>query len=220
MTSYLIRTSYDLSSPLNRSDQILIPAALWTALDQEHGQSQGQGPMFVDVDSAGFVGRLRPAMPSDGLPDDCCRLPEWMNLRLGLVIDETWICLSPCQIPKAGHLILRAHHEASLLGLEDPAASLTAELSGSTGLSWACLSIGSVLPLSCGSFDVIDILSEEGQSVSAACILDCDVNLEFVPALDHVESESESKEEDVPSASQPMTAFVPFSGRGQRLGRS
>ena len=219
MTSYLMMRVYEADSEMNKSDQILIPSALWTVLDNDHGQSQS--PMFVDVDSAGFVGRLRPATPSDGLPDDCCRLPEWMGMRLGLGLSsDNWICLTPCQIPKAGHLILRAHHEASLLGLEDPAASLTAELSGSTGLSWACLSIGSVLPLTCGSFDVIDILSEEGQSVSSACILDCDVNLEFVPALDHVEGETESKEEDAPSASQPMTGFVPFSGRGQRLGRS
>jgi hypothetical protein len=110
--------------------------------------------------------------------------------------------------------------------MEDPAATLSAAICGSSegaAYGWACLSIGATLALGCGTFDVIDILSLEGSTIPAACILDCDLTLEFVPALDHVylesetESESELESESMPT---PSAGFIPFSGTGQRLGRN
>lgn len=218
MTSYLILTVYDEGSDLNGSDQITVPAEVWTAFDRDH---VGGGPIFADVGDA--VGRLRPAIPSDALAGDSCRVPRWLGRRLGYSEDEeSWTPLTVCQLPTAGTLVLRARREADVTGSPDPVAMLTAALSGTGGLSWSCLSVGSELPLPCGTFDVMEIRAAE-ESVPAACILDCDVNLEFAVALDHVEPEEESEPEPTPIATPPWVpapakGFIPFSGVGNRLG--
>jgi len=208
MTSYLLLSTYEESSDLNRSDQITVPAEVWAAFDRDH---VGDGPIFVDVGSV--VCRLRPAVPSDGLRGDSCRVPLWVVRRLAPVETETdtWVGLTACQLALAHKLVLRARREADMTESPDPIAMLTAALSGSTGgPSWACLSVGSELPLSCGTFDVMEIWSAPSVPAPAACFLNCDVNLEFAVALDHVEPESE-----------PLRSggFVPFSGKGNRLGR-
>jgi hypothetical protein len=107
---------------------------------------------------------------------------------------------------------------------------LTDALSGSGGnLSWSCLSTGAELPLACGTFDVMEIRSLEDFPVSAATILDCDVNLEFVPALDapasasapasaNAEPEPEPEPPAPPVKAEETKGFVPFSGVGRRLG--
>jgi hypothetical protein len=96
--------------------------------------------------------------------------------------------------------------------------------------SWSCLSVGSALPLVCGTFDVIGIEAVDGSSVSGACILDTDVNLELIPALDHVDTPIPSPVEPEPEPTTTTTAapqrsqprrgskvgFVPFSGVGRR----
>ena len=221
MTTYLMRTFYDDADPLNRSDQIMVPSATWTIFDRDH---EGSGPIFVSLGEGlvgGLVGRISPATGADGLAEDCCRLPSWMR---SLCEHGTWIPLTPCKLPVAKHLIIRARREADALSMEDPAATLSAAICGSYG--WACLSVGATLALDCGTFDVIDIRSVEDVSVQAACILDCDLTLEFVPALDHVYPESsddeDNEEEEVrsmlPSVPVSSSGFIPFSGTGQRLG--
>jgi len=212
---YLIPTIYDEDSELNGSDQITVPAEVWTALDRDH---TGDRPIFVDVGGSHTVGRLRPATPSDGLAGDACRVPRWLGRRLGYSEDdESWISLTVCQLPMAGTIVLRARREADLTGSADPVAMLTAALSGTEGQSWSCLSAGSELPLACGTFDVMEIRDSACDSmVPAACILDCDVNLELVPALDRIpESEAETEAVQVPVT---KSGFVPFSGVGHRLG--
>lgn len=234
MTTYLNLTVYEPDSELHRSDQVLVPSTVWEAFDRDH---EGHGPIFVEVGDAdsGGVGRLRPAVPTDGLAADACRVPEWMWMRLGAPAghdDDCWIGLTARMLPTAGTITLRARREATVTGSEDPVAMLTAALSGSEGgLSWSCLCAGSELPLSCGDFDVMEILSIEGFPVPAATILDCDVNLELAPALDHVPTPPPSP----PPAAAPLDfatmmplppaaplrgapkGFVPFSGVGRRL---
>jgi hypothetical protein len=213
MTSYLMPTIYPPDCEMNMSDQITVPADLWTALEEEHGL-----PLFVTL-SSGAVGRLRPAVPSEELAGDSCRLPEWMYLRSGYDADS-WAELTVCSLPTADTIVLRARQEATLTGSSDPVAMLTAALSGSDGLSWACLSAGSELPLTCGVFDVIEIRTADGP-VPAACILDCDVNLEIVRALDRPPTPvPEPIPETVPEPTPKPThtGFVPFSGQGRRLG--
>ena len=231
MTSYLILTVYEADSEMNRSDQITVPADLWTTLDRDH---EGDQPIFVELgQEGGVVGRLRPAIPSEGLSNDSCRVPHWMWMRLGCPAgsdDECWVPLTPCDLPTAGTLILRARREADVTESVDPVAMLTDALSGSGGnLSWSCLSTGAELPLACGTFDVMEIRSLEDFPVSAATILDCDVNLEFVPALDapasasapasaNAEPEPEPEPPAPPVKAEETKGFVPFSGVGRRLG--
>lgn len=246
-------TVYEPDSEFNRSDQILVPAAVWERFDREH-QSGGGWPIFVEIGQPGWqgdvVGRIRPAVPSDRLAADCCRVPSWMWMRLGAPAgadEDCWFSLEARPLPQVGRIVLRAREEITVTGAADPVAMLTAELTGGGGgLSWACLCAGAELPLSCGVFDVIDVISCEGYPVPAACILDCDVDLELVPALDHVDP---PRAPTPPPAPTPVLApeqttmlpasivaasaamarppsrrthhgppgFVPFSGTGRRL---
>jgi hypothetical protein len=235
MSAYLNLTVFDPSSELHASDQILVPAAVWESFDRVH---EGHGPFFVEVGDAdsGIMGRLRPAVPADGLPADACRLPEWMWMRLGAPTgsdDDCWIGLTSRGLPMAGSVTLRARREATLTGSADPVAMLTEALSGSGGgPSWSCLCAGAALPLACGEFDIMEITSVEGFPVPAACILDCDVNLELVPALDHVPPRPPTPtppEPELLDMNTMMTlpppappgrgskGYVPFGGTGRRL---
>ena len=216
MTSYLLLTVYEHDSELHKSDQITVPADLWTMLDRDQTVTS---PIFVEL-QGGVVGRLRPAIPSEGLAGDSCRVPYWMWMRLGAPAgpdENCWIELTVVTLPTATSMTLRPRTEASLIGSADPVAMLTDALSGISGHSWACLSVGAELPLSCGVFDVMELVAEDGP-VSTACILDCDVNLELVPALDHrppsPPSPFQDEEEEEPAGKK---RFIPFSGIGRRL---
>jgi len=202
------------------SDQITVPADLWTTLDRDHDSS---GPIFVEVGGvgSGVVGRLRPAFPSEVLDGDSCRLPQWMWMRIGAPAgsdDDCWIELTRVLLPIAESVSLRPRTEVSITGVADPVAMLTEALSGVSGLSWACLSVGAELPLSCGVFDIIELRSTEG-TVPYACILNCDVNLELVPALDHSPPRPPSPPSPFQEEPEPTDkkGFVPFSGVGRRL---
>ena len=232
----LMITVYEPDSEFNRSDQVTVPASVWEHLDRQH---QGGGPMFVELGftGSGVMGRLRPAVPADGLPGDSCRVPCWMWMRLGAPTgadDDCWITLTAQTLLQAGTIVLRAREEATVTGSPDPVAMLTAALTGSGGgPSWACLSTGAELPLACGVFDIMDIQTVEGVPLNSACILDCDVNLEFMPALDHVEpppppppvvvpvpQEQASTSGILPPsmvAARPPKGYIPFSGVGRRL---
>jgi len=219
MSTYLLLTVYADPDPLNKSDQITVPTVVWEQFDRDH---TGNGPIFVAVGSSdsGLVGRLRPAVPEDALVD-ACAVPSWMWIRLGAPTggdDDCWIGLTVCPLPIAGSLTLRAHHEATLTGAADPVAMLTEELSR----SWASLSTGAELPLVCGTFDIVEIRSIEGFPVPAACVLDCDVDLEIAEARDHVSPCPSPCPCPCPSPSPetpvPAKGFVPFSGKGHRLG--
>jgi hypothetical protein len=226
---YLLLTVYEPQSEFHGSDQITVPAAIWSDLDS---LTTTTGPIFVSLGDTGLVGRIRPALPEDGLRGDTCRIPTWMWRFLGCPAggdDESWISLDPVGLPVglpvAGTLVLRAREEATVTGSADPVAMLTAALSGSTGLSWACLTVGSELPLSCGTFDIMELRDTDGSVVSAASILDCDVVLEFVPALDAALQAPALKHEEPfsPALEEPPNpggSFVPFSGGGRRLGSS
>jgi hypothetical protein len=81
--------------------------------------------------------------------------------------------------------------------------------------------------LAIGIFDVMGIRSAE-EDVTMASILNTDVNLDIMPALDHVDRPVTPPKAEEPSLQpshlqinqqqQPSAAgFVPFSGRGYRL---
>jgi hypothetical protein len=215
MTTFLLSGVYSQDCELNMSDQITIPADVWTMLDT------GSLPMFAAIGDSSVVGRLRPAVVGDELANDSCLLPQWLWRMTDSNEPETWLSIRVCELPMAGTIVLRARHEATLVDMEDPVAVLSASLSGSNGPSWSCLSTGAELPLLCGTFDIMEIRDSEGNSVPAACILDCDVNLEIMTALDHVERPPTPVPAPIPLIQHPKTSattrFVPFSGVGRRL---
>ena len=159
-------------------------------------------------------------------------------MRLGAPEGDAWLALSVIPAPPAvDRLVLRAQKEAALLALGDPVAVLTECLSGSHGgPSWSCLTDGMSLPLECGSFDVVGLYDVDGEELHHGSILDTDVKLEFVPALDHVEPapapprpatpvpQITSPFPQIPSSYKPVSGvprgFMPFSGPGRRLGSS
>ena len=208
MSTFLLSGEYSQDCELNMSDQITVPADVWTMLDT------GRLPIFAAIGDSNIVGRLRPAVVGDELSNDSCLLPDWMWRMTDSQEPESWISIRVCELPMAGTIVLRARHEATLVDMEDPVALLSASLSGSNGPSWSCLSTGAELPLMCGIFDIMEIHDREGNSVPAACILDCDVNLEIMTALDHVERPPTPIQLPVTSVT---TRFVPFSGVGRRL---
>ena len=255
--TYLLATRYADGSELNLSDQITIPGSLWETLSS----GSSGNPIYVEVgEESGVVGRIVPGSVSLGV--NTCQLPEWMWRRLGLdpTDEETYVGLTVTPLSLAGTVTLRARSESSLMDLGDAAIeTLSAALSGAYGPSWACLSVGSELPLALGIFDVIEIQSAEGEPLMMATILNTDVILDLIPALDHVDTptpytppkpevpsvaEAPAQQSQQQSQLQPLlpsslqqqsqqqsqlqqllrprsgsvVGFVPFSGRGYRLG--
>lgn len=212
---------------------MLVAGDSWKRLDDDHDDD---GPVYVEVGGfgTGVVGRVQPAVPEDGLAVGDCRLPDWMFARLGLSGEDAWVEMQPTELPTAGTIVLRARVEATLTGVADPVALLTEELTGGRGgAPWAVLCAGSELELGCGVFDVMEVRSLEEFPVPAACILDTDVNLELVPALDAVRPptpwpaepaellvppEPEDWGSVLPAPQAAPSGFVPFSGKGYRLG--
>jgi len=232
MTStYLQPLAYDDDCILKNSDQVMVPAEIWTQFDVV-GSS-----MFVEVGEMVY-GRLHPATPDDHLPADSCRLPTWMLNRLAN--NSEWISINTVpQLDNVTHLILRARREADVLAMDNPVTVLSTELSGASDApGWAVLTTGQELPLACGIFDVIEMHGATGP-VAGGIILNTDVSLEFVPALDARRpptpmpsppfsfsssvSSSSNEESDLPfGLPSPMQSqsrgFVPFSGKGHILG--
>jgi len=194
------------------SDQIEVPVALWSSLAEKGN------PVFVEVGESGVVGRLHPG----SLEADSCRVPRWMLERLGIEVGS-WILLTVRPLVTATSITLRAREEATLMEMVEPIECLTAILSE----GWACLSVGSELPLPIGTFDIMEIRDVDGVAVPAASILNTDVVLELIPALDHVESPIGVVESPAAPAapaapasktrSGSVVGFVPFSGKGYTL---
>jgi hypothetical protein len=225
-TTYLSVCTY-VDSPLTYGDQILVPTRVWEAFDENH---EGTGPIFVSLGD-GVIGRLRPAVPADHLDGDCCRVPNADWIRLGApMMGERWVTLEPLTLPMVGSITLRARREAYLTALEDPVTTLSAEISA----AWSCISNGAELALPCGIFDVMGIHDVSGATIQAGCLLDTDVNLEIVPALDAappprpptprptplttpIYGSSASNINHIPAISQP-SSDPRFPGKGYRLG--
>lgn len=186
MTTFLCIGRYLPDSPLHQSDQITVPVAVWEELHAEH--TGGERPLFVQLNPAdnGPFARVCPSV-GNSLVADSCQIPDWMWLLLGAPApSEGWALLQPTSLPDAGSIKLRPRRAATLTSMEEPLVQLAEELSGGGAAthSWACLSVGSELPLPCGEFDVLEITSVEGYPVPGACILNMDINLELEPALD------------------------------------
>jgi hypothetical protein len=187
MTSTLLRLQrYEAGSPLHRSDQVTVPVEFWESLHTEGATGR---PIFVALSETaeglfdGVVGRVRPGARGA----ETCTVPDWMWLRLGAPVDDFWCVVAERPIPDAGRITLRPRRAATLGDSIDPLGMLTAILSGAAGggeHGWACLMSNMELPLACGAFDVVEIASIDGFPVSAACILDMDVRLDLLPALD------------------------------------
>ena len=197
----------------------MIPAQVWRAFDAKHS---GTGPIFVCVSSGDgeqiyAVGRLRPATATDSLDDDCCRVPTSDWIRMGAPMPgDLWVTITAA-----------TDIQQSLMELDDPVVTLSAEISA----GWSCVMEGAELVLPCGTFDIVGLKNGRGVAMNAGCILNTDVILELVPALDAVES---------PPAPRPTPTFGPslsnaatmpvlpetpcsdprFPGRGYRLGSS
>ena len=201
------------------TDQIEVPVALWTPL------ADSDRPVFVEVGESGVVGRLHPG----ALEADSCRLPLWMIDRIGLDIG-TWTLLTVTPLVTAASVTLRAREEATLTEIAEPIETLSAALSH----GWACLSVGSELPLPIGIFDIMEIRDVNGAAVPSATILNTDVVLELIPALDHIDTPALSPigvtespvsvveapvapAEEAKPRSGSVVGFVPFSGKGYTL---
>lgn len=238
MTHYLNVSVYDAGSPLYHGDQVLVPHTIWREFDDDH---EGTGPMFVEVGEAGSgaIARLRPATVADGLTADECRMPEWLWLRVGAPIPgEGWVPMRYVSLPMVAAITLRARREADLLALDDPVTTLSEQISA----AWACVTAHAELVLPCGVFDIMELRDADGAEITAGCVLNTDVNLDLVPALDHkprqprhptpipsppsnmVNIDGVTFREHTPTPnSTPVLGsqrFIPFSGTGYRLGSS
>ena len=201
---------------LNQSDQISVPVSIWEMMVRDH---KGDKPLFVMISGTkSVIGRIRPS--TEYTITDSCLVPQWMLQFIyeEPTVEEQFVEISPFEsLCTASHITLRAHREADLTSSSDPIAMLTEALS-----SRVCITVGTELPLSCGVFDVMRICCND-IDVQSGCIMDCDVNLEFVPALDHVEPEPEPEPEPkVEVVKQEIknhkSQFIPFSGTGHKLG--
>jgi hypothetical protein len=215
MSTYLQVILYDAESEFHRSDQVTVPAAFWQECMKGH---EGGRPVFVQLGEEG-VARIRP-----GAEAETCQVPEWLWVRIGA---PEWTSVQVVDIPDAGRITLRARKEATLTGVPDAVGMLAAALSGSGGPSWAVLTVGSELPLACGVFDIMGLQSCEDFPVASACILNMDLDLELVPALDHVEPVPAPAPAPTPAPAPPQNSasvsrfakkFEPFAGIGRRLG--
>lgn len=186
---YLLQpTIYESEDPLHQSDQISVSPDIWSEIYETSMSSiRNNIPVFFSVHDGEVIGRIRPDTGLRGT--DSMRIPLWMWMRLGAPDPDYWVMCSVLQaIPKAGKIVLRARVEATLTAVDNPVEMLTIALSGQgANPSWACLNTGSELPLSCGVFDVMDMIDAGGNHISYGSILDTDVNLELIPALDHVD---------------------------------
>ena len=229
---YLQPLTYEPVDPLDASDMITVPTGVWETLYSGH---TSEDPVFVLIGECvgtGSVGRIQ---PSNDLPHESMRMPSWMWDHIMMEPDR-WLDIQSVEPPVAHTIYLRPRKESTLTGSADPVTMLTASLSGESGSpSWACLNIGAELSLDCGVFDVIDIHDEEGVTLAYGRILNADVNLEIVPAVDATPPPLLRPPTPIPPQpsmlfappppSQPHArsrwhpkGFVPFSGTGHRLG--
>lgn len=198
---YLLQpTIYESEDPLHQSDQITVSSDIWSEIYETSAALRDNTPIFFSLNDDELVCRIRPDTALRGTDSMC--MPMWMWMRLGAPDPDYWMTCRVCPtIPQISTVTLRARVETTLTSVEDPVEMLTAALSGQgDNPSWACLNVGSELPLTCGVFDVMDLLDTQGNHVSSGCILDRDVHLELLPALDH----------DVPPPPSPS-----FSGPGE-----
>lgn len=237
-TTYLHTSVYDPTSDLQQSDQITVPADVWSMFDRDH---TGAGPVFVTVKDylteIPLLGRIRPAVPEDGLAMDTMRLPSWIWLGLGVPLEDAWIELTVATPYLVEKVVLRPNRHAELVSLSDPAATLSAQIMGSGSGGWGSLTVGMDLDLPCGVFRVEELTDVEGVEIQSGCILDADIRLDFLPAWDYeppVRFPAQTPPPEpvpvlgpmVPFTEQTQTqtqsaerGFVPFSGAGHRLGR-
>ena len=206
MTTILCIHRYEEGSEMHMSDQITVHSRVWEELHNEH-EGGGGRPLFVEIADT-IIGRIRPSA-GESIPIETCRIPDWMWLRLGAP-EEMWASLRSIDIPDAGSIRLKPCDSHVFTDIENPLEALTSALSGSTGQSWACLNQGMELPLLFGSFDVLEINSIEGFPVSAACILNLDVDLEIGEKSPPIPISSIA--EPISSIAEPIPSFEPPSG--------
>ena len=152
-------------------------------------------------------------------------MPQWMWVRIGEPHgDDCWVGLTHRPLSAAAAITLRPHRHAVLQEAVDPLALLTSQLT-----RWASVSVGATLPLPCGDFDIMGVEGEDGAEIGAGCILDRDVRLELVPAVDYVAPRPPTPIPPEPVAVSAPTlnrwgrdptlprGFIPFSGMGRRL---
>ena len=212
-TIYLTPIVYPDMSELNLSDQISVASDIWESI---HAGWESERPIFVCVGTSSYC-RVR---PDTEIPYDTCKIPEWLWLHMGIPGPDEWIPIRPANIPDAKRLVLQAYTERSLTDMEDPVSTLTLALSGAEGPGWSCLNRGADLPLACGKFSIVDILDNDGITVPAGCILNVDLELDIVPAVDAVAAPPPAVRPPtpIPAPTPPIkTGFVPFSGVGRRL---
>jgi hypothetical protein len=155
-------------------------------------------------------------------------MPEWLwhQIAPSYEDEETWVSVVATVPHFVEKLVLQPHCHRDVLAMEDPVATLAAQITGDGSGGWGSLTVGASLMLPCGSFNVMGITDLNGEEVSAGCILDRDINLDFMPALDYVPPPLpqppvvlDSHSPIFGSSSAPA-GFVPFSGAGYRLGRT
>ena len=173
------------------TDQIQVPLTMW-----EQYAGPDDMPTFMRV-GGNPVGRIVPADIQG------CRIPTWMWELAGCPLE--FVELERVALPTAGSITLKPRGECA--SLEEMTAALGV---------WSCLSVGAELVLSCGVYDIIAIQAADGTDVSAACILDCDVNLEIASTSAEAEPEEIDFSQMVPLPQAGATGA--FTGKSHRLG--
>jgi hypothetical protein len=189
---YLDVLVYDKSEQ-NMSDQIQVPLEVWEQF------TTTDTPTFMRINGSA-VGRIVPAEIRG------CRIPSWMWSLIGEPTE--FVELEVVSLPIATSITLKPR-DREITSLEDMTAALS---------SWSCLSVGAELPLICGTFDIISIHAA-GTDVPAACILNCDVNLELIPFDPEVTEISDIQNTEIDfSQMVALPKSELFPGKGRRLG--
>ena len=177
----------------NMSDQIQVPLEMWEQL-----ATSNDTPTFMRVNGSA-VGRIVPAEITG------CRIPLWMWSLIGEPTE--FVELERVTLPIATSISLKPR-DSEVTSIEDMTAALSH--------SWACLSVGAELQLICGTYDIVSIHAADTE-VPAACILDCDVNLDLI-----VEGKQEVQVPEVEEIDFSQMVSIPkpdlFPGKGRRLG--
>jgi hypothetical protein len=188
---YLDVLIYD-DTEKNMTDEIQVPVELWEQF------ATSDIPTFMRVNGSA-VGRIVPAEIRG------CRIPSWMWPMIGEPTE--FVELEQVTLPTATSISLKPRDNEAT-SIEDMTAALSQ--------SWACLSVGAELPLICGTYDIVSI-EVAGIEVPAACILNCDVNLDLIVG-------PEPSPEPGPDIdfnqmiSMPTSKPELFPGKGRRLG--
>ena len=228
--SYSCSPDFDtMDKELQHSTTALLPESVLYQLNQKGNM---EFPLFFKVSNKETqFGRVC-AVKSFTAPPGVCHIPYYIMSELGISEGET-INIELNSVPTGSYIKIRPH-KTEFINLSNPKAILEKYLSK----NYPVLSKGTTISIWHDTLEkafLIDIVESKPSDVIKT--IDTDINLDFDKPLDYVEPEQ--KREDVVPIQPKVnnfvnrkinrklddykntdTGFIPFSGKGYRLGSS